>query len=57
MADAAAERITSKIRQEFRHNRLALFDELNVIGVKKHVHKLYQNVYKAIKKEFNAILN
>ena len=34
-----------------------MFDELNVIGVKKHVHKLYQNVYKVIKKEFEAILN
>lgn len=27
------------------------------MGVKKHVHKLYQNVYKVIKKEFEAILN
>ena len=50
-------RITSKIHREFRHNRLALFDELNVIGIKKHVNKLYANVYKAIKKEFEAILN
>ena len=50
-------RITSKLHREFRHNRLALFDEMNVIGVKKHVHKLYQNVYKVIKKEFLAILN
>ena len=50
-------RITTKIHREFRHNRLALFDELNIVGVKKHVHKLYQNVYKVIKKEFMAVLN
>ena len=56
-ADAAAAKITKKIQREFRHNRLALFDELNVIGVKKHVRKLYKDVYKAIKKEFVAILN
>lgn len=34
-----------------------MFDELNVLGIKKHVHKLYQNVYRYIKKEFAAILN
>jgi SPP1 gp7 family putative phage head morphogenesis protein len=56
-ADEAVARITSKICKEFRHNRLALFDELNIVGVKKHVHKLYQNVYKVIKREFDAILN
>ena len=52
-----AAKITTKIRQEFRHNRLALFDEVNVTGVKKHVHKLYKDVYKIIKKEFLAMLN
>lgn len=57
MADEAAERIISKVHREFRHNRLALFDELNVIGVKKHVHKLYQSVYKTIKQEFLKIVN
>ena len=34
-----------------------MFDELNIVGVKKHVHKLYKDVYKAIKNEFVAILN
>ena len=34
-----------------------MFDELNVIGIKKHVRKLYKDVYKTIKKEFVAILN
>lgn len=30
---------------------------MNVIGVKKHVRKLYNNIFKTIKKEFEAILN
>ena len=34
-----------------------MFDELNVIGVKKHVHKLYQKVFNLIKSEFMTILN
>ena len=34
-----------------------MFDELNIPGVKKHVRKLYKDVYKTIKKEFVAILN
>ena len=55
--DEAAARITSKIHKQFRHNRLALFDELNVIGVRKHVAKLYKDTYKIIKNEFLAILN
>ena len=57
MADEAAAKITSKLHKEFRHNRLALFDEANVLGVKKHVAKLYDNAFKIIKKEFLAILN
>ena len=57
MADEAAERITSKIRKEFRHNRLALFDELNVIGIKKHVHKLYKTIFKVVRQEFLKIIN
>ena len=57
MADAAAAKITSKISKEFRHNRLALFDELHIVGIKKHISKLYKNVYRTIKKEFVAILN
>ena len=36
---------------------MALFDELNIRATKKHVHKLYKDVYKIIKKEFVAILN
>ena len=57
MADEAAAKITKKLRQEFRHNRLALFDEMNAMGIKKHVRKLYKNVYKIILNEFTAILN
>jgi SPP1 gp7 family putative phage head morphogenesis protein len=34
-----------------------MFDEMNVVGIKKHVHKLYKDVYKIIKNEFAAILN
>lgn len=30
---------------------------MNIVGIKKHVHKLYRDVYKIIKKEFTAILN
>ena len=57
LSDEAAAKITSKIQREFRHNRLALFDELNIVGVKKHVDKLYKTVYKIVKKEFTAILD
>ena len=55
--DEAAARITSKVRKEFRHNRLALFDEMNVVGVKKHVHKLYVSINKIVKQEFLKIIN
>lgn len=57
LADEAAARITSKIRREFRHNRLALFDEMNVGQVKKHVHKLYKDIVKIIKKEFLLVVD
>lgn len=57
MSDEAVERITSKIHKQFRHNRLALFDEMNVIQIKKHIDKLYKSVAKIIKKEFLGILN
>ena len=57
MMDAAAAKITSKISKEFRHNRLALFDEMNIVQTKKHVHKLYKDLYKIVKKEFTALLN
>ena len=50
-------KITSKISKEFRHNRLALFDELNVLQIKKHVHKLYKEILKIAKKEFASLLN
>ena len=50
-------RITSKIHKEFRHNRLALFDELNIAGVKKHVEKLHKKIFKIIKSEFWAVAN
>ena len=50
-------KITSKISKEFRHNRLALFDELNVLQIKKHVHKLYKEIYKIAKKEVASLLN
>ena len=52
-----AAKITKKVHKEFRHNRLALFDELNVAGVKKHVHKLYQTIYKTVKQEFLKVVN
>lgn len=50
-------KIIKKLNREFRHNRLALFDEMNVVGVRKHVNKLYKDAYKIIKKEFSEILN
>ena len=57
MADAAAARITSKISKEVRHNRLALFDEMNVVQIKKHVHKLYKDLFKIVQREFLSVLN
>ncbi len=50
-------KITTKVSRQFRHNRLALFDEMNVVGVKKHINKLYKDIYKIIKNEFLAIVN
>ena len=50
-------RITSKIHKEFRHNRLALFDELNIAGVKKHIDKLHKKTLKIVKSEFWAVAN
>ena len=52
-----AAKITTKIHKEFRHNRLALFDEMNVIATKKHVHKLYNSIYKTVKNEFLKVIN
>ena len=51
------ERITSKIHQQFRHNRLALFDDMNIIQTKKHIDRLYRDVFNIVKKEFTDILN
>ncbi len=56
LTDEAAEKITSKIHKDFRHNRLALFDEMNVLQTRKHIKKLYKSVDKNIKKEFSKIL-
>ena len=57
MVDAAAAKITKRVHREFRQNRLAHFDEMNRVGVKKHVAKLYKNTEKIIRNEFLAILN
>ena len=56
-ADEAAAKIIKKIRREFRHNRLALFDETNVLSTKKHVHKLYKDITKIIKKELLSVVD
>ena len=48
-------RITKKLNREFRHNRLALFDELNVTGVRKHIKKLYKKTRTTIQEEFVSI--
>jgi SPP1 gp7 family putative phage head morphogenesis protein len=57
IANAAAERITKQISKQFRHNRLALFDEMNIVQTRKHVKRLYKNVYSTVKKEFAEIIN
>ena len=57
MTDKAAAKIAKKISREFRHNRLALFDEMSVMATKKHVAKLYSKTLKIIQKEFLSILN
>ena len=56
MADEAAVKITSKLRREFRHNRLAMFDEMNVVQTKKHVNKLYKNVLDIVFSEFLKVI-
>ena len=56
-ADEAAAKIIRKVSQQFRHNRLALFDETNILKTKKHVHKLYKDITKIIKKELLAVAN
>lgn len=56
MADAAAEKIIKKLSREFRHNRLAHFDEMNVIQTRKHIKKLYGDVEKIIRKELMKLL-
>ena len=56
LADEAAARITMRLRQEFRHNRLALFDEMRILDTRKHIKKLYKNAYDIIGNEFLRIL-
>ncbi len=51
------EKITSQIHKQFRHNRLAKFDEMNVLQTKKHINTLYARTYKDIIKEFNAVFD
>jgi SPP1 gp7 family putative phage head morphogenesis protein len=34
-----------------------MFDEMNIVGIKKHVHKLYKDVYKIVKNEFLKVIN
>ena len=55
LSDRAVARITKKLNREFRHNRLALFDELNVTGVRKHIKKLYKKSRTTIQEEFVSI--
>ena len=56
ITDEAAAKITLKIHRAFRQNRLALFDEMNTLQVKKHVHKLYQSINSAVKNEIFLVL-
>ena len=55
--DEVVVKITKKVSRQFRHNRLALFDEMNILKTKKHVHKLYNDVTKIIKKELFAVVD
>ena len=55
LSDKAVARITKKLSREFRHNRLALFDELNITGIKKHIKKLYKKSRTTIQEEFTSI--
>ena len=57
IADEAAARIIKKIHKQFQHNRLALFDEMNILQTRKHVKKLYRNVERIVIKEFTEILH
>ena len=57
IVDEVAERITKKISREFRHNRLALFDEMNVLQTHKHIKKLYDNIYKIVLVDFADVIN
>jgi SPP1 gp7 family putative phage head morphogenesis protein len=57
MVDEAAAKIISKVSREFRHNRLAPFDELNVVKTNKHIKKLYDKVYHIVLSEFVDIAN
>ena len=52
-----AEKITKKISKEFRQNRLTLFDEMNVLQVKRHVNTLYKRIVNIVTEEFEKIAN
>ena len=54
--DAAAAKIIKKISRQFRHNRLALFDEMNIVETRKHVHKLYKKIAKIIINEYEKVV-
>ena len=57
LAEEAAAKITKRLHKEFRQNRLALFDETNLLRIKRHITGLYEKSEKIIKNEFLAILN
>lgn len=57
ISSIAAERITTKIQKKFRQNRLTLFDEMNILQVKKHVSELYKSSYDTTLKEFENVAN
>lgn len=54
--DATARKIAKKINSEFRHNRLALFDEMSVVQIRSHIKKLYKKCFSVIKSEFLKVL-
>jgi SPP1 gp7 family putative phage head morphogenesis protein len=53
----AAEKIITKIHKKFRQNRLTLFDEMNILQVKKHVSELYKSSYNTALKEYENVAN
>lgn len=55
--DEAAAKIISETSKEFRRNRLANFDELNIAKTSKHIKKLYDKVYDIVLSVFVDIAN